>query len=200
MPIDNRDFISYTFNGLCSLGWSRITAGQTVSKLFIADYVLIVVLTVAAISDIRYRKVRNWLTMPAMVVGPLLAAFHANGQLGVISSLKGLGIMLVVGMFVYMIGFLGGGDAKLLAAVGSFVGISAVGIVLMWIALMGAVMAISVVFVRHGVIGGLKRIKSGFATMLVSKSVITGVVDEKATKLPYSIAIAAGTLIWMGAR
>lgn len=170
------------------------------SKLFIADYVLIVVLTVAAISDVRYRKVRNWLTVPAMVVGLLLAVFHANGQLGAVDSLKGLGIMLLLGLFAWVIRVFGAGDAKLLAVVGSFVGGSAVGGVLMSIAVTGGVMAMAVVFKRHGVIGGLKRIVCGFATMWVSKSVTAGVIDEKAESVPYSLAIAVGTLIWMVAR
>ena len=37
-------------------------------NLHIADYVLIVVLGVAAFSDIRYRKVWNWLTASAILV------------------------------------------------------------------------------------------------------------------------------------
>jgi prepilin peptidase CpaA len=170
-----------------------------VCKLLIADYTLMVVLTVAAISDVRYRKVRNWLTVPAMVVG-LSLAFHARGHVGLVDSLKGLAIMLAVGLFVYLIGFIGAGDAKLLTAVGSFVGSSAVGAILLWSAVMGGVMALIVVFVRYGVMGGPKRIASGFATMVVAKSVRAGVVDEKATRLPYSLAIAAGTVLWMIAR
>lgn len=169
------------------------------SKLLVADYTLIFALAAAAVSDVKHRKVRNWLTVPAMVAG-LLLALHAQGQAGLIDSLKGLAIMLAVGLFVYMIGFIGGGDAKLLAAVGSFSGSSAAGGILMWSAAAGGVMALTVVFVRYGVRGSLRRLRSGLATMVVSNSVPVGAVDEKATRLPYSLAIAAGTLIWMFAR
>ena len=76
---------------------------------------------IAAVTDVRTLKVYNLLTVPLMVSG---VAYHAvvNGGDGVIQSLCGIlfgvGILLVP----FLMGGMGAGDVKLLAAVGAWLG------------------------------------------------------------------------------
>lgn len=168
-------------------------------NLHIADYVLIVALGVAAFSDIKYRKVWNWLTASAILVGFALA-FHTRGGAGLIDSLKGFGVMLGAGLVGYMIGFIGAGDGKLLAGVGSITGIKPVGLILAGSAIAGGVMALVALAMTFGLKSGLRKIGPGFMQMAAAKSVHAGAIDEKKTRLPYSLAIAAGALFWMAIR
>lgn len=165
-------------------------------KLQIADYVLIGVLVVAVYSDLRFRKVWNWLTVSAIILGLGLAWFAA-GVPGLVDSLKGLGLMLLVGLVGYFIGFIGAGDAKLLAGIGSLAGISSVAWVLAISAVAGGVMALAVMAAKYGTKHGLGRIGKGFFKMAAVRSVYAGAVDEKHTRLPYSLAIATAALSWM---
>ncbi len=163
-------------------------------KLQIADYVLIVVLVVAVYSDLRFRKVWNWLTVSAIIVGLGLALF-APGALTMVDCLKGLALMLLVGLVGYFTGFIGAGDAKLLAGIGSLAGISSVALILVVSAVAGGVMALVLMAAKYGAKHGLGRIGRGFLQMAAVRSVYAGAVDEKRTRLPYSLAIAMGRYI-----
>ncbi len=165
-------------------------------KLQIADYVLIVVLVVAVYSDLRFRKVWNWLTFSAIIVG-LPLAWCASGVPGLVVSLKGLGLMLLVGLVGYFTGFIGAGDSKLLAGIGSLAGVSSVGWILAISAVAGGVMALAMMAIKYGTKHALGRIGKGFSQMAAVRSAYAGAVDEKRTRLPYSIAIALAAISWL---
>src|SRR5690349_15418627 len=83
--------------------------------------ILASVLLVAGVTDLRSSKIPNWLTLSTMVAG-LLGHSLLNGLPGLLFSAKGLGLGLAMFLLLYIIGGMGAGDVKLLAAVGSFIG------------------------------------------------------------------------------
>jgi prepilin peptidase CpaA len=91
----------------------------------------------AAVSDLRTRKLPNWLTVPAFALA-LVAHTAANGLPGLGFSLlgfvAGFGILLVL----WLIGGSGGGDVKLMGALGAW---------------LGARLTLRVFFVSAGLIG-----------------------------------------------
>ena len=91
---------------------------------WIAVGTLFGVLVTAAITDWKTGKIYNWLTIPAMVVG--LVFWTAAGADGALSSLGQSALSLVVGFvpfaLIVALGGMGGGDAKLLGAVGALCG------------------------------------------------------------------------------
>ena len=90
---------------------------------------LLALLCWAAVQDVRTRRIRNWLTL-AIAAGGLLQSFgHDFGLMrtvppsaSVLGLLTGLGLPLLL----FAIGALGGGDVKLLAGIGAWVGPAAV--------------------------------------------------------------------------
>lgn len=87
------------------------------------------VLIVATVTDIRHRKIYNWLTYPAMFLGLLLATGASLnlrfGQLQLQESILGL---LGCGLFMlvpYTLSGGGAGDVKLAMAMGSLIGFEA---------------------------------------------------------------------------
>jgi prepilin peptidase CpaA len=82
---------------------------------------LFAMLTWASFTDLRERKIRNWLTLTVMLTGlaQSFTPFHTvtPGQ-AALGLLVGFGIPFIL----FAIGALGGGDVKLLAGVGAWLG------------------------------------------------------------------------------
>lgn len=87
-------------------------------------WVLLVLLALAAYSDLRDRRIPNWLTFPAAVLG---IAMHASsdGSSGLYASALAYALGFSLGLFLYAVVLsygIGAGDLKLLAASAAFVG------------------------------------------------------------------------------
>ena len=110
----------------------------------VSTVIIISVLATAAYFDLRWRRIPNWLTYPAILCG-LLLHYVYMGLNGLVLSFLGL----VVGfgfLFVFFVCHLiGGGDVKLLAAIGALIGVKSMLAVVFWSAFFGAFF--SVVFV-----------------------------------------------------
>lgn len=160
------------------------------------DFILLAVLAAAVGMDLRTGKIRNWLTLPAAVCGPLIHLL-AGGKHQALDSLAGLGVTVLVGAIFAASRMMGGGDIKLLVAVGSLAGFDCVRYALLFTALAGGVLALAVLLRRLGVVLLSKRIAQAAWLKMAGLSP-SGTVGGRA-KLPYSVAIAAGTtaaLFW----
>ena len=87
----------------------------------VVNGVLMVVLVAGVYKDVRYRRIPNWQTMPAVGLGLVLNGLF-GGYTGLLSSLGGGVLGLAVLAVPYMLGYVGGGDVKLFMAVGALKG------------------------------------------------------------------------------
>ena len=78
----------------------------------------------ANVTDVREFKIRNTLTMSLIVAG---LAFHGlrDGLNGLAESACGLAVGFAILFVPYVVGVMGGGDVKLMAAVGAWLGAAA---------------------------------------------------------------------------
>ncbi|MCP4375888.1 MAG: prepilin peptidase [bacterium] len=89
--------------------------------------VLVVVLVAAAIDDVRTSKIHNWITYPAVLIA-LIGHCCFDGfdlherRLGLDGALIGLLVGFVPMFLAWRCGGIGGGDAKLMGAVGALTG------------------------------------------------------------------------------
>ncbi len=83
--------------------------------------VLILLVSVAAIFDLRYRRIPNWLNLSGLILGFGLNVllFHAHGLL---AATEGLLLATAVYLPLYFLRGMGAGDVKLMAAIGALVG------------------------------------------------------------------------------
>lgn len=152
--------------------------------------------------DVRERRLPNALTVGAFAGAILLRAPLGLGALadGLLGALLGFGLALPF----FLVGGLGGGDVKLLAAVGAFLGPRDLWFALLVMALVGGVMAV-VVILRHRAVAqtlvNLRAIFAGFGAGTFSgwrggKESRAAVTLETPGVLtvPYGVAIAAGAL------
>ncbi len=75
----------------------------------------------AAITDIRYHRIPNYLTVPAAVLGLLFHTFAPNGW-GIVNALAGFAVGFGLLLMPWILGGGGMGDVKLLAALGTWLG------------------------------------------------------------------------------
>lgn len=156
---------------------------------------LAVVLLIAAVTDYKHGNIYNWLTLPAIVVGLVfwLIAGLLGGDKGIGSSLFGLACGLIPFGFLALRGWLGGGDAKLMAAVGTLsAGWECVLGTAFYGLFVAMVMAIVIMIHRGIVRQTLARIFGAFLS--TAARVKTDLENEKHT-VPFGAAVAVGGLI-----
>jgi prepilin peptidase CpaA len=101
-------------------------------------YISLIVLIIAAATDIRKGLIYNWLTFPAILVGLFLALWQ-GGLSGL--GLSFLGILVGGGVLtlLFVSGAMGAGDVKLMAALGALMGPTFVGETLIMAIIIGGI-------------------------------------------------------------
>jgi prepilin peptidase CpaA len=86
---------------------------------------LVLLLAWAAIEDWRTRRIRNWLTLSLMLSG-FLQSFIPSNHITPTESALGFAVGLALPLMMFILGAIGGGDVKLLAGIGAWLGAVAV--------------------------------------------------------------------------
>lgn len=163
-----------------------------VMNILIANIILALLLAAAVIWDLRVRKIPNGLTLPVVVVA-LGASFAAGGASSLWFSttglLAGFGLML----FPYIFGGMGGGDVKLMAAVGALKGASFAFHAFLFAAIAGGVIALAVAAARGRLKTSLRNIKHILLGLIYRTGLqCPSAEDSAAGAFPYAGAIAIG--------
>lgn len=158
---------------------------------------LMLILLLAVVSDLRSRKIPNRLTFPAVLAGIL---YHAGvgGWRGLLFSLEGMLLGLALLGVFYLLGGMGAGDVKLMAAVGSFLGPKDIFVAFIGTALVGGIYAIILVALnRRWTLDAFKQKASRLRIFLLSGGMVSKTPRGKEGKpaLSYGVAIALGTLL-----
>lgn len=154
----------------------------------------------AAVSDARSRRIPNKLTMTGTALGLLYSAFVPFwlGH-GLLWSLGGCLVALVLLFPLWMMRILGAGDVKLMAMVGSLVGLDAITGAMVASLIAGGIMAIGY-SLWHGklrlMFANVGRIFHQGGAALLTRSPPGGTLQswESVGKLPFGLAIAIGTI------
>jgi len=150
----------------------------------------------AAVSDARTRRIPNALVAAGASAGLILNSWTGGGE-GLTRSLLGL----VAGFCVYLPFFLlrgmGGGDVKLMGALGACLGTLAVLQTALIASMAGAFLALCLA-TRHGALRrtlrGVGALMRGWLTRGPRPSVELSLDNPNALKIPYALPIAAGAL------
>ena len=167
------------------------------------EAVLIALVLCAAVYDVRYRRIPNWLTVAGVLVGLALNGFLDQGRPGLfVSSLLGLAIAFAVYFVLYALRAMGAGDVKLMAAVGAIVGWPNWFGIFIVTAIVGGIMALILVAARGRVkrtfwnVGYiLSEMKSGRPAYMGKEEL--DVKSPKALGLPHGAVIAVGTIFFL---
>lgn len=159
---------------------------------------------VAGVYDIRYRRIPNWLVLPAVLVGFALNAF-LFGLAGLSHAGLGFGLAVLIYMPLYVLRGMGAGDVKLAAALGAFLGWQNWLMLFMLAAVIGGVLAVVLMIVC----GRFRKTLWNTAYILWElvhlrsphhRSEELDVKSPRAFRLPHGAVLALGTLTLVGVR
>ena len=140
---------------------------------------------VGALKDLTSYTIPNWISL-ALVVAFVPAALASGASLSAIGLCLAVGFAaLVLGMGMFAVGWIGGGDGKLLAACALWMGWPAVAPFLLCTALAGGALTFAVLALRSGWV----------APLVAGGPVWVRRLGQPGGDLPYGVAIAAGALI-----
>jgi prepilin peptidase CpaA len=160
------------------------------------------VLAIATWTDLRTRRIPNWLVLPFMAAGIGVQTW-IHGWHGLAQSLEGLGLgALLFGVLAAM-GGMGMGDVKLCAAIGAWIGPGQLILAVVITGLAGGVMALAWA-VAGGFVGELFKGSGDLLLGWKERGTLAHpelkLANPRARKMPYAPAIAIGTLISFFAR
>jgi prepilin peptidase CpaA len=163
----------------------------------IAWWPTLTVVAVATVTDLRSRRIPNWLVLPFLLVGFSLRAWLQGGH-GILYSLAGLGVGSLFFGILWWMGGMGMGDVKLCAAIGAWIGPSQMLTALVLTGISGGVIALCWA-AAGGFLDELFRGSGDLICSLKTRGMRPHpelVLDNPFTrKMPYAPAIAIGTIV-----
>jgi prepilin peptidase CpaA len=163
----------------------------------IAWWPTLIVLTVATFTDLRSRRIPNWLVLPFMLAGICVSGW-LHGLSGIGKSLSGLALGAVFLGILCLMGGMGMGDVKLCAAIGAWIGPMQLLFALVITSMAGGIMALCWA-AAGGFLGelfeGAGDLVFGFAKRGLRPHPDLVLSNPLTRKMPYAPAIAVGTIV-----
>jgi len=173
------------------------------------EAILLTLVLGAAVYDVRYRRIPNWLTASGVVVGLAINTFLGRfnispGWAGLRFSLAGFALGFGAYFVLYALRAMGAGDVKMMGAVGAMVGWENWFGIFVITAILGGIMAFILVgrrkrktktFFNVGII--INEMKAGRPAYLAKEEL--DVKSPKALGLPHGAVIAVGILFFLAA-
>ncbi len=170
----------------------------------VVTYALTALVLVAAFTDIRAREIPNWLTAAGIAAGFALHGW-LDGWAGLGTAGMGFGAACLLFLPLFALRWIGGGDAKLMIAIGALTGWQALLVIFFLDAILGGIAALAMMLWK----GRARRTLRNIGILLAS--VVRGRAPYKETPeleagtaqsagMPRAVTIALATLLvaWGG--
>ena len=156
---------------------------------------------IAAATDLRSRRIPNWLTVPGLVVG-IAANTALSGWSGLKASLLGAAVGLALLLPFVLLRSLGAGDWKLAGALGAFTGPSILMDLLLGSVLVAGVMAMALVIYKRRTRATIRNIGHILVSLVTFRlpGERVSLDNPESLKVPYGVALAFTMVLYGAAR
>jgi prepilin peptidase CpaA len=152
---------------------------------------------VAGWTDLRSRRIPNWLTVPGLLIG-VAANTVLSGWSGLKTSLLGALVGLALLLPFVLLRSLGAGDWKLAGALGAFTGPAALVDLLLGSVLVAGVMAVALVIYKRRTLQTIRNI--GHILISLVRFRLPGhrvsLDNPESLKVPYGVALALTVVLY----
>lgn len=168
----------------------------------VRELALIVLVTCGAVSDLRTGKIPNALTYPACAFG-LVLGVAGGGFEGLLDSVGGLALAFVPFFVLYLAGGMGGGDVKMMAAVGALMGLRFTALAMVNSVFVGALIALLIIVWERRIQAALRFLWQTLRRML--RPGRPKPIFDADAQVPFGVAICLASFLtlvasWHGAR
>lgn len=157
----------------------------------------VLVSLVAAATDLRSRRVPNWLTVPGLLIG-IAANTWLSGWSGLKASLLGAVVGLALLLPFVLLRSLGAGDWKLAGALGAFTGPSILVDLLLGSVLVAGVMAMALVIYKRRTRETMHNIGHILVSLVTFRlpGERVSLDNPESLKVPYGVALAFTVVLY----
>jgi prepilin peptidase CpaA len=152
---------------------------------------------VAGWTDLRSRRIPNWLTVPGLLIG-IAANTAVNGWSGLKTSLLGAAVGLALLLPFVLLRSLGAGDWKLAGGLGAFAGPSVLVDLLVASVFVAGLMAVALVIYKRRVrqtFRNIGHILISLVTFRLPESRVS-LDNPESLKVPYGVALALTVVLY----
>ena len=164
-------------------------------KIEFIKYLILGVAAVATLTDLFFGKIYNWITVPT-AVGGILASYYFLGWAGVGQSLLGLAVGMLLYGWLFGLRVMGGGDVKLLMALGAWAGPEYTAEVALLGILIGGAFAFVMLMVTGRLPGFIRRLHKFILTVFIKELEVEMPKVDKAFTMPFGIPLSIAS-VWV---
>lgn len=160
------------------------------------NFTLLATAGLAALFDIRERRIPNWIILFALIVGLLLGAFQSSTQF--IFNVTGFFAGILALMIPFAFGWMGAGDVKFFAAVGALLGYKTLPRVFFYSCIVAGIIALIAMALGQVRQISFKNFWNDCKFMFLSLRIglpNSTTFDSSRYSVPWGVAIGAGTIM-----
>lgn len=154
------------------------------------QWVCVFIVAAGTITDLFFRRIPNWITMPAVIVALIYYGLVDGWADGIQYSMTGLAVGCALLFPVFAMGGMGGGDVKLLGALGAWLGSLDALNIFLFSAWAGALGAIIIMAKNKTLVSTMKKLWGAMVCFQVAGRMCKP--RPSGATMPYALAIAAG--------
>ena len=165
------------------------------------EYSLVLLALVTSVTDIRTRRIPNWTVVAGFAAGILGNGF-ASGWLGLQSALLGFLCGFALYLPLFLLQGRGGGDLKLMAAMGTITGYPNFLFLFLFTSVLGGIFAVGYLLIRGGLFRALSNVAFIVKELLLFRPPSLGrpelsIENTKALTMPHAVVAAIGVLVFL---
>ncbi|MDD3852946.1 MAG: prepilin peptidase [Syntrophomonadaceae bacterium] len=163
------------------------------------NIVLVILCLIAAVYDVRWRRIPNMLVLTGIIIGLLYNSLQGGGPAFLI-ALLGLGLGIALLLIPFILGGMGAGDVKLLGMIGALMGPVFVVNTFLWTALWGGGMALAYLALDGRLWLLVVQVAGNYYPPILTKVSPSNKPHHHKVLMPYGMAICLGALssmFWM---
>lgn len=164
-------------------------------KIELITIVIILFSSYCLVTDLLKGKIYNHATFPVMLLG-IVYSVYLSGFSGLTDAALGILVALLLFGWMFLFGFMGAGDVKMLMALGALSGVQYVFSVALLSILLGGLMAVCVLFWKGSLRNFVYRVYASFLSLIVKEMTLELPELDKKITMPFGIPIAIAA-VWV---